>query len=230
MTRRIWAAIRLDTLFQFRSGLHAIYVVLSFIYIVAINVMPKSWGDVAVPFMIFSDPAVLGFFFIGGLVMLEKGQGIIDLIEVTPASVGEYLLGKVIALNVISLLASLAIAVFTDRDFNLLVLLVAVMLTASFFTMFGFYIALGSRSMNHYFGRVIPMMVLIIVPCFSLIGFPYSELFYVVPSVAAAKLIFGAFWQVSLLEMIVCTVSLLIWNYGVYRAVIAFFDKRRCNR
>lgn len=223
MTRRLWTAFKLDSLFQFRSGLHLIYVVLSLIYVVVINQIPLVYGDIVVPFMIFSDPAVLGFFFIGGLVMLEKNQGVIDLIVVTPVRSYEYLLGKVIALNAISVLASFAIALFTQRSFNGVYLFLSVLLTGSFFTMCGFLLALTSKSMNHYFGRVIPAMLLIIAPCFTLIGFPYSEVFYIVPGVASAKLIFGAFHQTPLLSMGICLMIMCLWNVIIFKHIMKRF-------
>ncbi len=108
-------------------------MVLSIIYIIAIRALPKAWGDIAVSFMIFSDPAVLGFFFIGGLVMLEKGQGIVDLVIVTPLRIREYVLSKVLSLAIIAIIVSLAIAIFAQRVFNPVILIVSVLLVASFF-------------------------------------------------------------------------------------------------
>lgn len=222
--RRLLAAMKLDLIYQFRSGFHAVYVFLSLVYIVVVNQLPYEWGNVIIPFVILSDPAVLGFFFVGGLMMLEKVQGIVDFVHITPLRKGEFLLSKVLTLNILALVASFAISIFTGRQFNPLVLIIAVLATASFFTMMGFLIALTSRSMNHYFGRVIPAMILIILPCFSLIGFPYSELFYIVPSVASAKLIILAFSQVKVLDALICGVVMLIWNYLMYRVVTNRFD------
>lgn len=216
----ILAALKLDILFQFRSGFHAIYIGLCILYIGIINNIPKAWEMIVVPLMIFSDPAVLGFFFIGGLVMLEKSQGIMDLIVVTPIKARDYLLSKVISLNLIALLASLAIVIFTKQSYNMVLLVLAILMTSSFFTTFGFYIALTSRSMNHYFGRVIPGMMLIIIPVFSLVGFPYSKLFYICPSVAATKLIIDAFFGTNIMDTSICLVIMLMWNVIIHRMVV----------
>lgn len=223
MKSRIWAAFQLDALFQFRSGFYAIYLILSLIYIIIVNTLPTKWGAIAVPFMIFSDPSVLGFFFIGGLVMLEKGQGILDLVSVTPLSEVEYLLSKIISLNVIALLASLAIVTFTHQSFNLILLILSVLLSSSFFTMFGFLVALSSHSINQYFGKVIPLMLLIIIPVFSLIGFPFSKLFYVFPSTASAKLMIDTFFGCHLLDTVMCLLILMAWNCLIFIHVIKKF-------
>ena len=224
MNRRLLNAIKSDLLFQFRSGFHWIYVVISIFYIMIINLLPDQWGNVLVPFVIFSDPSVLGFFFIGGLIMLEKGQGILALVTITPLRTYEYLLSKIISLNLISLLASLAIALFTGHSFAWLTLILAVILTASVFTLIGIMVAIQCQTVNQYFGRVILWMLLIILPCFSLIGFPLSWLFYSVPSVASAKLFIIAFSGGAVVEIMACSLSMGIWFYVLMRRVARNFD------
>ena len=224
MRRRLVGAIKSDLLFQFRSGFHGIYAVLSVFYIIIINLLPTSWGSIVAPFMIFSDPSVLGFFFIGGLVMLEKGQGTLDLVTVTPLRTKEYLLSKVISLNLISLVAGIAIAVFTHQTVNWLVLIMSILLAASVFTLFGFMVAIKCHTINQYFGRVIPWMFLIIVPCFSLIGFPMSGLFYVLPSVAAAKLFIIAFNGGASIDLILCCISMATWLYVLMKRATLDFE------
>lgn len=223
--RRLFGAIKLDLLFQFRSGFHGIYLFLSGVYILIIQQLPKEWLSVVVPLVIFSDPAVLGFFFIGGLLMLEKVQGIVDFVHITPLKKGEFLMSKVISLTLLALIASVSIALLSGSAFNVLLLIISVVLIASFFTMFGFLVALTSRSMNHYFGRVIPAMLLIIIPCFSLIGIPYGQFFYLFPSVSAAKLLMLTFGGGTFLDMVLCTMSMLVWNGLLFLYVTGRFDR-----
>ncbi len=156
--------------------------------------------------------------------MLEKGQGILDLVTITPLRTKEYLLSKVISLNVVSLAAGITIAVFTHQTFNWLLLIMTILLTASVFTLFGFMVAIRCHTVNQYFGRVIPWMILIIVPCFSLIGFPMSGLFYVFPSVAAAKLFIIAFNGGANIELLLCCISMAAWLYVLVKRSVVDFE------
>lgn len=219
MKTRLYGALKTDMLFQFRSGFHLIYVVLTLIYILVIVQLPESWRSLVAPFMIFSDPTVLGFFFVGGLVMLEKEQGIIDLVMVSPLRIREYLMAKVLSLNIISLVAGTAIAIVTGVEFNLLLLFLAITVTATFFTLLGFLLAIGSRSINQYFGKAIGGMMVIVLPCFSLVGFQYSWIFYTVPSVSAAKIFLVTFGQEDIKAMIACLIMMVLWNVGIFKVV-----------
>ena len=209
--KRILNAVKGDILFQFRSGFHGIYIILSLIYILALNELPDTWARVGVPFMIYSDPSVLGFFFIGGLVMLERVQGVVALMGVTPVRAYEYLLGKIISLTLISLGAGFSIAHFTGQRTNPISLFLAITLTSAMYSLIGFNVALKSRSMNRYFGKVIPMTLLIVLPMFSLVGFKYSWLFYVFPSVATAKMFMLSFYGGEPLPYGVCSIIGAAW-------------------
>ena len=45
-------------------------------------------------FIIFTDPAALGFFFLGALMMLERSEGVRTALAVTPLSAADYLTAK----------------------------------------------------------------------------------------------------------------------------------------
>lgn len=223
--KRMINAVRIDMLFQFRSGFHTIYSVLSLIYIIALNEMPDRWIRVGVPFVIFSDPAMVGLFFVGGLVMLEKEQGIIDLISVTPTRITEYLLGKVLSLSLISLAAGFTIAVFTYQSFSWVVLLLAIVAASIMYSLLGFVVAMHCRTVNQYFGKMIPLMIGVAIPLISLVGFPYSWLFYILPSVGSARLFVIAFFGGNLQEVVVCLMSTSFWTFLFGRwAVRSFAD------
>lgn len=224
MNKRLIGALKSDLLFQFRSGFHVIYLVLSVFYIVVINLLPENWAGIVAPFMIFSDPSVLGFFFIGGLIMLEKGQGILALLSVTPLTIEEYIMAKVLSLTMISILSGVTIALLTHQSFNWLLLLLTLVMTASVFTLIGCLLAIKCHTVNQYFGRVIPWMMVIILPCFSLVGFPMSWLFYCMPSVAAAKLFMITFAGGRILDLILCCGSMMVWGFVLFRRTLLAFE------
>jgi len=169
---------------------------------------------------------MVGFFFIGALVMLEKVQGVIQYVVVTPLRSLEYLLAKVFSLTILAIAATIMITLATyGFDLNWFLLIIAVILTSSFFVFFGFIVAVRCTTLNQYFIRMIPYLLFIVLPCFSLIGFPYAWLFNIFPSVAGLKLVYGAFKGIDFLSAAAYAVYLLLANLVIARYVEKIFDR-----
>ncbi|MGM0652168.1 MAG: ABC transporter permease, partial [Bacillota bacterium] len=81
---RIVNALKADVSFQFKQGFYLVYILLTLIYMVILGVLPVEWKSTIIPLVLFSDPSMVGFFFIGALVMLEKVQGVLQYVVVTP--------------------------------------------------------------------------------------------------------------------------------------------------
>lgn len=106
---RIINLIKGDIRFQFKYGFYFVYAVFTAVYLSLIFVMPQSWREKAAAIMIFSDPAAMGLFFMGAIVLLEKSERILNSLAVSPVKTGEYILSKVISLLFISVLVGIAI-------------------------------------------------------------------------------------------------------------------------
>ncbi len=223
---RIVNALKADVRFQIKQGFYLVYVLLTFIYMVILGKLPQEWKSTVIPLVLFSDPSMVGFFFIGALVMLEKVQGVIQYVVVTPLRSMEYLLAKVVSLTILAIAATVMITLATyGYDLNWFLLILAVTLISSFFVFYGFIVAVRCTTLNQYFIRMIPYLMLIILPCFSLIGFPYSWMFNIFPSVAGLKLVFGAFNGIDILSASAYTVYLLAANLAIARYVEQVFDR-----
>lgn len=223
LSHAIWADMR----FQMKQGFYLVYVVITFIYLVILSYLPKEFSPIATPLVVFSDPSVLGLFFIGGIIMLEKNQGILMVMVVSPLRLSEYLLSKVASLSIVSLLAGFAITILSSHEnVNWVLLFLSILLTSSLFTLLGIIICAGCQTVNQYFVRMVPYMVLIILPCFSLIGFPYSWLFLPIPSVAALKLMMGCYNNLPIHEIIGLLVYLSGLNYLFFGITLRIFEKK----
>jgi fluoroquinolone transport system permease protein len=82
-SKRLFHTTLQDIRFQFRYGFYFLYAVLTVIYIAAISLLPAAWVQNAVAIVLFSDPAALGFFFMGGILLLEKGERLHDALFVS---------------------------------------------------------------------------------------------------------------------------------------------------
>lgn len=223
---RIVNALKADVRFQFKQGFYLVYILLTFIYMIILGKLPEEWKSTVIPLVLFSDPSMVGFFFIGALVMLEKVQGVIQYVVVTPLRSLEYLLAKVVSLTILAIAATVMITLVTyGYQLNWFLLILAVILISSFFVFYGFIVAARCTTLNQYFIKMIPYLLLIVLPCFSLIGFPYAWLFNIFPSVAGLKLVYGAFNGIDFLSALAFTVYLIAANLGLARYVEKMFDR-----
>jgi fluoroquinolone transport system permease protein len=224
---RLLHAVWADMHFQMKQGFYLVYVIITIMYLLILSFLPKDVLSLALPLVIFSDPSVLGLFFIGGIIMLEKVQGVLMVVVVSPLRTMEYILSKVLSLTIISVLAACVITVFSYHgNVNWLLLLVSTVLSSSLFTLCGIMINAGCQTVNQYLLKTIPYMLLFVLPCFSLIEFPYSYLFTFVPSVAALRLMVGAYMGITWYEAIGLVVYLIGMNYLFLRWTMRVFENK----
>ncbi len=209
---RLLKAIKQDILFQLRHGFYYAYGLVSIIYIILLRLLPTEIRSFAATFIIFTDPAVMGAFFIGGIVLLEKGQGVLQHLFITPLRVTEYVLSKVISLMLISLLSSLIIVVSAfGFDFNVFSFIFGVALSSIFFTLIGLLLAVRVRSVNEYLYKSMLYFAFLYAPLLGFFNIYHTAFFYIFPTNAALVLIEGIFRDYRLLDFISSTMVLLVW-------------------
>ena len=107
---RFAACLKNDFKLQYRHGFYLAYVFVTVFYALFLRALPHGIRQLLLPVFIFNDPALAGLFFVGGMVLLEKGDGVFNALSVTPVSTSVYLLSKVLALTALSVASSLAVA------------------------------------------------------------------------------------------------------------------------
>jgi fluoroquinolone transport system permease protein len=152
-----------DIRFQFRYGFYLTYAVFSALYVFLLFVFPESWRRNAASIMIYSDPAAMGLFFMGAIVLLEKSQRVLNALAVSPVKVSEYIAAKVISLLFISLLVSLLLALAAGLQ-NILMVLVSTILTSIIFSLLGIIAAARINSLNQYAIVTSPIEIICFVP------------------------------------------------------------------
>ncbi len=224
---RLINAVFADIRFQIKQGFYLVYVVITIMYLIILSFLPEDLLSLTLPVVVFSDPSVLGLFFIGGIIMLEKVQGVLMVLVVSPLRTLEYILSKVISLALISVLAGFVITVFSNfNNVNWLLFLLSTGLTSGIFTMCGIMITAGCHTVNQYMLKTIPYMLLFVLPCFTLIDFPYSWLFTIVPSVAALRLMIGAYTEIPWFEAAGLITYLSGLNYLFLRWSVRVFENK----
>lgn len=152
-----------DIKFQIKYGFYFIYAVLVVFYICLLYILKDSWREKAATVMIFSDPAAMGMFFMGAIVLLEKSQRVLNSIAVSPVKVSEYILSKVISIGSISAIVALVIA-FAAEMGNYLILTIATFFGSALFTFIGLIVSTKINSLNQFVIATIPFEIIGFLP------------------------------------------------------------------
>ncbi len=161
---RLAAAIGADIRFQYRQGFYAAYLIVAVLYVVIIRALPEAIQEQAAVLLIFTDTSVLGSFFIGGVMLLEKAQRIHDALFVTPLRVWEYVAAKLVSLTLLAFAASMLVALGGVGPRMASPLLIAGVIGGSaLFTLAGMIIGSRAASVNQYL-LMTPLVALPVIP------------------------------------------------------------------
>ena len=98
--------------------------------------------DVWLPFVLYSDIAVIGMMFVAGGLFFDRRQGVIEALAVTPVPTSVWLLSKLITLTVFgTAVASTIVVLLSGFGVAWGRLLLAFGLSSCLFTMIGFLVA-----------------------------------------------------------------------------------------
>ena len=152
-----------DIRFQAKYGFYFLYAVLTAIYVVALFAIPVSWKEKTAAILIFSDPAAMGLFFLGAIVLLEKSQHTPCAFAVSPVRPTEYILAKVGSLSAISLVVAALLALSANVK-HLPVVLLGTALSSAIFTLLGIIAATKIISLNQFILWIVPIEIFCFVP------------------------------------------------------------------
>lgn len=152
-----------DMRFQAKYGFYMLYGILTAIYLVVLLAMPTTWREKTAAILIFSDPAAMGLFFMGAIVLLEKSQKIPCAFAVSPVIATEYITAKVISLCAISLIVAAMLATAAQVS-DLLFVLIGTALSGAIFTLLGIIIATKITSLNQFILWTVPIEIIGFVP------------------------------------------------------------------
>lgn len=161
--QRLQGLFRGDIAFQMKYGFYFVYTVFTLFYILLMFIFPESIREKAAAIMIYSDPAAMGLFFMGAIVLLEKSQRVLNSIAVSPVKVSEYILSKLISLGLISTLVGTIIA-FCAKTENILSAAAGIFLGSVIFSLLGLLVAVKINSLNQFMVATIPFELLCFIP------------------------------------------------------------------
>lgn len=152
-----------DMRFQAKYGFYFLYAALTVIYSIILFAVPENWKEKTAAILIFSDPAAMGLFFMGAIILLEKSQHTPCAFAVSPVRVVEYIIAKVSSLSAISLVVAAVLALAASVN-NLHIVLLGTVLSSAIFTLLGIIIATKIISLNQFILWTIPIEIVCFVP------------------------------------------------------------------
>jgi fluoroquinolone transport system permease protein len=189
---RLPALIAHDLRLQFRYGIYAAYAVVVAFYI-ALLLGAGAWLPAWAPALIvFTDPAAVGFFFLGALMMLERSEGVRVALATTPLTARDYVASKAMTLTGLATGATAILLPFLHAPANPLLLLLAVVLTSFAYVGIGVPIARRFRTVNGYLVGAGAMLTPVIAPAFLALLDPFPAALSILPPVAQLRLILVA--------------------------------------
>lgn len=152
-----------DMKFQARYGFYLLYGFLTALYAAVLVSLPRSWREHAAALLIFSDPAAMGLFFMGTIILLEKSQRVTSFFAVSPLKAWEYVSSKVLSLSTIGLLAAAVLGAAAGCS-RLPMVLLGTALSSGLFTLLGLIIASRITSLNQFLLATVPAEILAFLP------------------------------------------------------------------
>lgn len=220
---RLLRALRQDVRYQLRYGFYFIYAIFTALYVGILLLIPAGEiRSIVAVIMAVSDPTMLGFLFIGGIWLLEKGENVQAYYCSSPLKPMEYILSKCMSLSMLSVLSSIPILIIGFRPLSRVALLIPVIFFASMvFTLTGLVAATFAKSVNNYMINTIPFEIVISLPVvlyafgirFSLLRIFPGTILWILASEGAA----------SISEGIVYILALLVWlalALGIARLIV----------
>jgi fluoroquinolone transport system permease protein len=181
--KRVGAAMRCDVRLQFRQGFYYAAALVAAVIVAAITQLPRVDADIGwlVPPIIASNLTIGTFYFIGALVLLEKGEGTLEALVVTPLRDFEYLASKVLTLTGLSVVENMLIvvAVYGLRPaLGYLGLVLGIALASALLVLVGFVAVAAYDSINEYLAPSVLYAGLASVPVFTwLVGWDHWLIF-----------------------------------------------------
>lgn len=216
--KRLFAVMIIDARLQFRNGFYYAAAFVAVIFAFLLRWVPTRDLAHILPALVLSNLLINTFYFIGGLVLLEKGEGTLEAQVVTPLRSSEYLASKVITLTLLSLAENLFIVIVAyGTGFNSLALIAGVTLAAAPYCLYGFLVVVRYDSINEYLFPSILYTFLLPLPLLNYFGVLESWLHYLHPFQAPLLILQAAFEPVESWQVVYGVLYSGLWIGLLYR-------------
>ncbi|MEA5026086.1 MAG: hypothetical protein VB012_00325 [Erysipelotrichaceae bacterium] len=211
MMNRLIRLISHELSLQYHYGFILLYLFLSLIYIALIRAVSSDWQPKLTVLLIFSDPAAMGLYFMGSMVLFEKNEGVINQLAVAPITVQEYIVAKVLSVSLIGSAAAVLIGLLSGGLLLNIYQLIGLLMTCLFFSLFGLLIAVNAPSLNRFLLNSVPVELFISLPAMAvLFGYDAAWLSFH-PGVLIMRIFLADRWILLWLMFLAGWLLLVYW-------------------
>lgn len=191
---RFISLLHLDFTMIVRNKILIVAAFITALYAGILQVLPDKNFTEVLTILIFTDPVMLGFMFVGVMVLFEKSGNTLQAISVSPVRSTEYLWSKALVLTLIALVAGLIMAVAgVGTRFHAGHLAAAIGSSSLLFVFIGFVGVSRVKTFNQYFIIIPLFMIPGFLPFLNYFGITDTWLWYLIPTQAALLLFVAAF-------------------------------------
>ncbi len=209
---RLISTIRWDVQLQFRNGFYYASALVVIISTIIMRQFPNADFGYLLPMILFANLLINTFYFIAGLVLLEKGENTLEGLIVSPLRKGEYLFSKVATLTLLSILESviLTLVVF-GTALNWSIFLIGLLVTCILYTLFGFMFVARYDSINSFLFPSVLITTLLSLPLLDYLALWKTPLMRLHPLQGAMLLLKGGFQPISTSDLIYSVLYSGVW-------------------
>ena len=222
--KRLRATIALDLRLQLRNGFYYAAAFVAIFWAAALSRIPA--GSVApwLPVFILSNLLINGFYFMAGLVLLEKSEGTLMARSVTPLRAWEYLSSKVITLVLLSAGESVVIVAYGyGTGFEPILLLLGVLFSVAIFALSGFLFVIRYNSVNEFLFPSFVFTLFFALPFLSFFGLLETWLIYLHPLQGSLLLTQSAFEPIESWQWGYSLVTSIAWIGAAFSLCVREF-------
>lgn len=168
---RLSATVTTDLRLQLRNGFYVATAVIVVFSIALLRWLPAETAKLILPVVVIENVLTNTFYFVSGLLLLERVEGTFTAQSVTPLRAAEYLASKVGTLTALSLVESLTIggAVFGVGAW-LLAMAAGIAIAAILFCLAGVALVLRYDSISEFLMPSVVYAFLLTLPIFGVFG------------------------------------------------------------
>ena len=164
------------------------------------------------PLLALSGVSLTTLFLVGVLLLLERGEGTLDVVMVSPLRPTEYLASKLLTVSALALVESaLLVGIAYGLDLSYPWLALSVLLRAGLVAAIGVAVAVRYRSITDFLLPVVALTLALDLPVIWYLELWPSPIFYLWPTMPSLILAMAAFRPVEPLQMVyACAYGVLV--------------------
>lgn len=214
--RRLFSVLRWDAMLQYRYRFYAVCVGMVIFWGALFSLIPgigRADAGVVVPAFFAINLYVTTFYFISGLVLIEKSEGILATLAATPLRDLEYLVSKVVSLTLLAIVESLLIVVVVlGVRGNWAPLLAGAFVMGAIYSLAGFIVVVRYGSINAFLIPSVLYVTALLLPLLPHFGLADRSIFVFHPLEPAMELMRAAFRPTGIVESVLSIAAAIAWT------------------